>query len=133
MSQTTPSDYSEQVNDLLRIREILFGAQMREYEQRFQSHQARMQDLQNQIDGLAAKTEAQLQQLQTETQRQFDALRNDIRRQFDELHAEMQRRFEALEAQLTAHVERLTYEKTTRFDLGDMLIELGERLKRDGS
>lgn len=133
MSQTTPSDYSEQVNDLLRIREILFGAQMREYEQRFQSHQARMQDLQNQIDALAAHTDARLQELRADTQRQFSELRADIHRQFEELHAEMQRRFEALEAQLSAHVERLTYEKTTRFDLGDMLIEIGERLKRDGS
>ncbi|MCS7040686.1 MAG: hypothetical protein RMN24_14295 [Anaerolineae bacterium] len=132
MSQTTTSDYSEQVNDVLRIRDILFGAQMRDYEQRFQSHQARMQDLQNQIDALAAHTDARFQDLRADTQRQFEELRADTRRQFEELQAEMQRRFDALEAQLTAHIERLTYEKTTRFDLGDMLIELGERLKRDG-
>lgn len=122
MSQMMSSDYQEQANDVLRIREIIFGAQMREYEQRFRRHEERMQDLQNQINTLAAQTEAQFQQWQAETQRQFD-----------ELRAEMQRRFEALEAQLIAHVERLRYEKTTRFDLGDMLIELGERLKRDGS
>ncbi len=122
MTQTTNSYHHQQADDVLRIREIIFGPQMREYEQRFGRHEDRMQDLQNQIDTLSAQTEAQFRQQHAETQRQFD-----------ELRAEMQRRFEALEAQLLAHIERLSHEKTTRFELGDMLIELGQRLKRNGS
>ncbi len=97
------------LNDVLRIRDIIFGEQMAQYETRFGEHTARLQDLQTQIQSLEAH----------------------VQQQHDAAMGSTQQQLEALKSMLLARIDALAHEKTARADLGAMLIDLGERLRQD--
>lgn len=97
------------INDVLRIRDIIFGEQMQAYEEQFKRQKGMLEDLQAQIEALETKMQEQHQQAQGDTLAQIEALKET----------------------LLARIDRLAQEKTARADLGAMLIDLGERLQRD--
>ncbi|MCO6452721.1 MAG: hypothetical protein J5I90_18205 [Caldilineales bacterium] len=107
MSDKKPAAGSD--NDVLRIRDILFGEQMHDYSNRFAANDNRMNDLQAQLNSQREHFDQQMQQAQAHTQRQI----------------------EELKAALTARLDQLAFDKTTRADLGAMLVELGESIRRD--
>jgi hypothetical protein len=106
------------MQDVGRIREIIFGSQMRDYEQRFRLLQQDLEGLQGELEALREQTSTQDKELDKKLQK----LRDDMRRSDDGLRAEMR------EA-----VDRLTMDKVDRSTLGDLLIELGNRLKQDSA
>ena len=106
------------MQDVGRIREIIFGSQMRDYEQRFRLLQRDLEGLQGELESLREQTGAQDKELDKKLQK----LRDDMRQSDDDLRAEMR------EA-----VDRLTMEKVDRSTLGDLLIELGNHLKQDSA
>ena len=106
------------MQDVGRIREIIFGSQMRDYEQRFRLLQRDLEGLQGELQALREQLSAQGKEQDTKLQ----ALRDDTRQSDDDLRAEMR------EA-----VDRLTMDKVDRSTLGDLLIELGNRLKQDSA
>lgn len=97
--------------DVLRIRDILFGEQMQDYSSRFTAHDERMNDLQAQLHAQRERFDQQMRQAQADTQRQIEELR----------------------LALTARLDQLAFDKTTRADLGAMLVDLGERIRSDPS
>jgi hypothetical protein len=97
------------LNDVLQIRDIIFGEQMNEYDHRFNAVDAQLQSLQAELDAQAVASQERLQQSSA-----------DIKRQIAEL-----------EMMLVAKLDALDIKATARGDLGDMLIELGGRLKTD--
>ena len=101
-----------------RIREIIFGSQMRTYEGNFQSVQRDLERLQQEIDRLNEKLVEQekshadrLQANERELRKANDNLRNELR----------------------ATAQKLTDEKVDRQALANLLIELGGHLKTGGS
>lgn len=96
-------------SEVLQIRDIIFGEQMQQYESIFAEHTARMNDLQAQIEALDAKAQERHNQGQGNTRQQLDELK----------------------AALSARIDALAHDKTERAALGEMLIELGERIQRD--
>jgi hypothetical protein len=106
------------MQDVGRIREIIFGSQMRDYEQRFRLLQRDLEGLQGELEALREQSGAQDKELDKKLQK----LRDDTRQSDDDLRAEMR------EA-----VDRLTTEKVDRSTLGDLLIELGNHLKQDSA
>ncbi len=104
-SQPTTGGFS----DVLQIRDIIFGEQMNEYDHRFNAVDAQLQSLQAQLDAQDVASKERLQQSSV-----------DIKQQITEL-----------ERMLVAKLDALDTKATARGDLGDMLIELGERLKTD--
>jgi hypothetical protein len=106
------------MQDVGRIREIIFGSQMRDYEQRFRLLQRDLERLQSELDALREQSSAQ----NKEQDKRLQALRDDMRQSDDDLRAEMR------EA-----VDRLTMDKVDRSTLGDILIEMGNRLKEDSA
>ena len=106
------------MQDVGRIREIIFGSQMRDYEQRFRLLQRDLEGLQGELEALREQTGAQDKELDKKLQK----LRDDTRQSDDDLRAEMR------EA-----VDRLTMDKVDRSTLGDLLIELGNHLKQDSA
>jgi hypothetical protein len=106
------------MQDVGRIREIIFGSQMRDYEQRFRSLQRDLEGLQGELEALREQTTKQ----DKEQGKKLQALRDDTRQSDDDLRAEMR------EA-----VDRLTMDKVDRSTLGDLLIEMGGRLKQDSA
>ncbi len=116
----------EAMNDVFKIRDILFGRNMEEYSHRFTEHEERMAVTQ-------ASLEAQLKALDDRTAENFRLMQSEMKRQFQELRADTERWIADLRTTMTARLDQLAYEKTTRFDLANSLIQMGEQLKRDGS
>jgi hypothetical protein len=106
------------MQDVGRIREIIFGSQMRDYEQHFRQLERDLASLQEELETHREKTARQ----DKEQSKKLQALRDDTRQSDDDLRAEMR------EA-----VDRLTMDKVDRSTLGDLLIELGNRLKEDSA
>ncbi|MBX7234569.1 MAG: hypothetical protein K1X65_09315 [Caldilineales bacterium] len=113
------------MSDVFKIRDILFGRNMEEYNHRFTEHEERMTTAQ-------AAIEAQMQALDDRTAENFRQTQAEMKRQFQELRADTERWLAELRSAVTARLDQLAYEKTTRFDLASMLIQMGEQLKRDG-
>lgn len=97
-----------------RIRDIIFGAQMREYNQQFNQIRRDLERLQGEIDRLS-------EQLADQDRSQGDrlqALRREVRKADDELRTE-----------LRDTAQKLTGDKVDRQDLGQVFIEIGNYLK----
>jgi chromosome segregation ATPase len=108
----------EPVQEVDRIRDIIFGPQMRDYQQRFDNFQRDLDRLQAEIDRLAEQMAEQdseqgkkLQNLRRETRQADDTLRDELRQSS----------------------QKLTTDKVDREALGALFIELGTQLKTGGS
>ena len=112
----TPEAESPQEVD--HIREIIFGGQMRDYQQRFQDVQRDLDRLQTEIDRLAE----QLAEQDDAQSKKLQKLRQDMRKADDDLRDELRQ---------TA--QKLGTEKMDRVVLGEMFVELGTQLKSGGS
>ncbi len=104
--------------ELDRIRDIIFGSQMRDYQQRFQALQRDLDRLQKQVNRLSEELTEQdrsqgekLQTLRRESQQAGDELRDELRQTAQEL--------------TTSKVDRVT--------LGELFVEIGTCLKSGGS
>lgn len=106
------------MQDVGRIREIIFGSQMRDYEGRFRLLQRDLENLKDELEALREQSDKQ----DKEQGKKLQKLRDDMRQSDDDLRAEMR------EA-----VDRLTMDKVDRSTLGDLLIEMGNRLKADSA
>jgi predicted nucleic acid-binding Zn-ribbon protein len=101
-----------------RIRDIIFGAQMRDYESRFQTLQRDLDRLQGDIDRLNER----LAEQEDSHNKQLGDLRQEMRQAGDDMRDELRQ---------TA--QRLTTHKVDRATLGDLFIELGKQVKGDSS
>jgi paraquat-inducible protein B len=97
-----------------RIRDIVFGPQMRDYEQRFQQVKHDLVRVQQEVERLTEKLIDQ------------DA---DHLKKMQAMHQDMRRGEENLRGELREAAQRLTDEKVDRTILGELLIELGNNLK----
>jgi len=116
--QTEITSQTESVQEVDRIRDIIFGPQMRDYQQRFQIFQRDLERLQQEIDHLT-------EQLADQDSSQSKKLQ-DLRR-------EMRKADDGLRDELRETAQRLTIEKVDRVALGELFIELGTHLKTGGS
>lgn len=110
-----PDEKSPEVE---RIRDIIFGSQMRAYEGNFQTIQRDLDRHLQEIDRLNEKLAEQEKMYSQKLQ----ALEREVRKADDGLRAE-----------LRETAQKLSAEKVDRQVLGDLLIELGSQLKSEGS
>ncbi|MCB0166024.1 MAG: hypothetical protein KDI79_17455, partial [Anaerolineae bacterium] len=101
-----------------RIRDIVFGPQMREYEQRFQQIKNDLERMQQEMERLTDKLIDQ----DAEQLKKMQALQQDMRKNDDSLRNE-----------LRESAQKLTDEKVDRMTLAEMFIELGNNIKNGGS
>jgi seryl-tRNA synthetase len=101
-----------------RIRDIIFGAQMRDYDGRFETVQRDLDRLQGDIDRLSKR----LSEQESSHNKQLGDLRQEMRQADDDLRDE-----------LRETAQRLTTDKVDRTVLGDLFIQLGKQVKADGS
>ena len=101
-----------------RVRDIIFGPQMRDYEQRFKVVRRDFERLQQEIDQLNERlTEQDTNQL----------------KKLQSLHRDMRQADEDLRAELRQTADKLTFDKVDRISLGELFVELGSHLKMGGS
>lgn len=110
----TPASHEEPPKDVDRVRDIIFGPQMREYDQRFLVVQRDIDRLRQELEQL----NEQLAEAEREQNRRVQNLRREARQSDDDLRAELRQ-----------STQRLMFEKVDRMALGDLLIEMGNHLK----
>ena len=115
---TGATPQAESAQEMERIRDIIFGAQMRDYERQFQTVQRDLERLQRDIDRLSQ----QLTDQESSQSKKMQGLRQEMRQADDDLRDELRQ---------TAH--RLTDDKVDRVTLGELFVELGTHLKTGGS
>ena len=111
--QTQPASAPESAQEVDRIRDIIFGPQIRDYEQRFQNTQRDLERLQQEIDRLTE----QLAEQDSSHNKKLQALRREGRQADDSLRDELRQ---------TA--QKLTVDKVDRIALGELFVELGTHL-----
>jgi predicted nucleic acid-binding Zn-ribbon protein len=116
--QAQTASQVESVQEVDRIRDIIFGTQMRDYEQRFQTARRDLERLGQEIDRLTERLADQ----DTSQTKKLQDLRQEVRRADDDLRDELRQTTQALAA-----------EKVDRVALGELFIELGTHLKTGGS
>ncbi len=114
----TASPDAETPREVDRIRDILFGSQMRDYQQRFQVVQRDLERLRQELDKLSE----QLANQDAEHNQKLQNLRREAKQGADELRSELRQ---------TAH--DLADAKVDRVTLGEMFIEIGNQLKAGSS
>lgn len=142
-----------------RIRDIIFGPQMRLYEQHFRRVTGQLDLLGKQLEDLQAALDQQgsalstrigqldlnleqkTAQLGVDSRQSLDALRADLSTRLEQQDAELKaqgrqwtaelrKQGQELRAEFTAAQDALDDEKASRHNLGDLLIEMGTRLKQ---
>ena len=116
--QTDTQPATGSVQEVDRIRDIIFGTQMRDYEQRFQLMQRDVERLQGEIERLNGALSTQ----DGEQGKKLQGLRQELRQADNDLRDEVR-----------DSARRLTNDKVDRIGLADMFIELGNQLKNGGS
>ncbi|MBN1641782.1 MAG: hypothetical protein JXA09_11150 [Anaerolineae bacterium] len=110
----TSADPGQEVE---RIRDIIFGAQMRDYQQQFDAVTAELRRLEQALAALG---------------QDLSAADREQARSVQELRDHVQRADSALRDELQQAVQSLSEAKVDRARLGDLLIALGTQLKADG-
>lgn len=100
-----------------RIRDIIFGHQMRDYDQRFQVVRRDFERLQQELDRLSER----LAEQDSNQAKRLQELRKEMRRADDDLRDELRQA-----------TQTLTDDKVDRVALGELFIELGTHLKSGG-
>lgn len=138
-----------------RIRDIIFGSQMRTYEQQFKRVAWQLDQISKQLDelrtglnrqradleGQTLKLQEATEQTQKEMERTFskqiaqlrtalDKQGVDLGAQLRDQVAELCRQDEALRGEFVQALDALESDKTSRGHLGDLLLEMGTRLKQ---
>lgn len=108
----------EQTQEVERIRDIIFGSQMRTYEDKFKVIQRDLDRLQEEVNRLNEKLAEQ------------EEFHN---KKMQALQREMRTATEHLRDELHETAQKLRDEKVDKEVLGELLIELGTQLKAGGS
>ena len=101
-----------------RIRDIIFGSQIKDYEQRFQNVQRDLNRLQQEFDQL---------------NEQLTDQGSDQNKKVQNLRREMRQADDGLRDELRETAQTLSHDKVDRMALGDLFVELGNHLKNGGS
>ena len=108
------ADEKHSVNDLVQIRELIFGEKIREYERRFSALEEKLAEFQASLNSQNEKMEN---------------LKADLQQNTKETNAQISEAIESLRKELLQKIEELANDKTDRLQIGNYLIELGMRLK----
>jgi uncharacterized phage infection (PIP) family protein YhgE len=134
-------------DDLERLRDILFGSQARTIEQRLHDLEAELaaarQELTEAFDrklavvndnhldlsGRVAHQAEQSENRDAELLNKLEQTRQSLSDRADQLDREHSERLERARAEMLASMDALRDQKVSREDLGQMLIDLGQRLR----
>ena len=106
------------VPEVDRIRDIIFGTQMRDYDQQFQVLQRDLERLQTELDRLNEELNAR----DSEQGKKLQGLRQELHQADNDLRDEVR-----------DTAQRMTNEKVDRVSLAELFIELGSQLRNGGT
>ena len=145
-NKNTPEAEIKTGNDLDQLRNILYGNQARATEQRLDDLEARLENLNrelqdNQNDRLSTLTdstekqfnavEKKLTQTNTNLNQRLDQQISELRKQLTDFRSESRQRDADLRQEMLTLGAMLDKQKTGRFELGELLVELGQQLQQN--
>lgn len=135
-----------------RIRDIIMGPQMRLYEQQFKRIVSQLDLLSKEVADLRAQTDQQMADLGSHSEQERGRIQSEARQASDKLCGDLTTRLDRLDADLKAQTSQLASDlraqgdglrrefttaldaldddKASRQNVGDLLIEMGTRLKQ---
>ena len=122
-----------------QIRNIIFGAQMEAYENRFSSLEERMlNELALQREESSRRFDAVREELATERKQRTEeagrdrlAQEHQLDQEVQALNTDIQKRHDELLKLLNKHVDRVANDKANRRDLARLLTKMAEQLSDD--
>jgi len=126
-------DFSEGIAASLgnvdKIRDILFGGQMRDYDKRLE-RLSTIADLEHEIKGLKNELNNRITQLDDQFSKDLKNLRQQTHNKIQELALQMRQQNDSVVGLLNQEVALLQEEKVNRADLASFFNELAMRLQR---
>lgn len=156
MAKTSTEGITEErpIPEVDRIRDIIMGPQMRLYEQQFRRMTSQFEQVSKELDELRtaldqqrADQDARAAKIQQETQQRLESLEagfaatakqleakveaqnSDLAAQIRDRSAELRKLSQQNREELAKAIASLEDDKTSRDHLGDLLVEMGTRLK----
>ena len=125
-----PDSTDRPITELDRIRDIIFGSQMEDYKGQFGRVAAELGLLSQQLDELRTT----LAQQQADQKWRHDELDRTFSERLDQLEsslgAQTRQLADDLRVEFTQALDALQDDKASRVDMGDILMEMGTRLKQ---
>lgn len=125
-----PDANDRPISELDRIRDIIFGPQMQDYQGQFGRVAAELGLLSQQLDELRTT----LDQQQAHQERRHDELDRTFSERLDQLGSSLglqsRQLADDLRVEFTQALDALQDDKASRLDMGDILLEMGTRLKQ---
>jgi chromosome segregation ATPase len=130
-----------------RIRDIIFGPQMRLYEQQFKRLVGQLEQTNKQLDELRSaldqqrvdqeartrQAEEEMRQRHAELEQAFSdrlgQLEANLDQRASQLTADLRKQGQDLRSEFTTALDALDDDKAGRHDVGDLLVEMGTRIK----
>lgn len=111
---------NNEIQKINAIRDIIFGSDMQEYENKFDT-------LKKELDDRYEKQKKDLQKLQ----KAIDSKMDDLKDHVEELRKQFDTRVDSLTSDVNQELDQLRDEKTDRHTLGALLEEIGRKLQSD--
>lgn len=111
---------NNEIQKINAIRDIIFGSDMQEYENKFET-------LKKELDDRYEKQKKDLQKLQ----KAIDSKMDDLKDHVEELRRQFDTRVDSLTSDVNQELDQLRDEKTDRHALGALLEEIGRKLQSD--
>ena len=102
----------ETASKLELIKNLIFGENIQEYESEFETLKADIQKKKKALEDL------------------IEAVRTDLRMSIDDVSTDINIRITELEDKLESQFEEVQKDQIQKKELGDLLIELGERIRK---
>jgi DNA anti-recombination protein RmuC len=125
-----PNAEERPLTELDRIRDIIFGSQMLSYEGQFDHLANQLSLLNRQLDELKAELSQKLGDQQSRTDELESTLSDRIGQTESSLDAQAHQLADDLRSEFSQALDALRDDKASRLDVGDVLVEMGTRLKQ---
>jgi DNA anti-recombination protein RmuC len=111
--------------NLDQVRELIFGEQMRKNENKFTLMEERLDDIKKDISKAEHEANQRFKQVEKEAQK----LHNKLESHIEKVKKELSDSIDSTRSQILKKIDQLIQEKSDRMELGNMMIEMGMRIK----
>ena len=108
-----------------QIRELIFGEQSRQNQRKFSSIEGMINEINERISSTIDDYNKKFNTVEKDTKKMKDELESHI----ENLKNDLKKLIQTTESLLSKKIDQLAQDKTDRLELGNLLIELGMRIK----
>jgi hypothetical protein len=112
-------------SNLSQVRDLIFGEQIKQNQQKFSAIDDRLDDLKNDILKLTEDAHQRFKQREKEAKKMQSVLESHIEKTKKEIKGSL----ESTRSQISKKIDQLIQEKSDRMQLGNLLIEMGMKIK----